>query len=62
MFRSSITKVIAKTDQPERYSFSDLSSKMNLEYKDFALGEEFEGKGFDGEQHKVCCLTFDLID
>jgi hypothetical protein len=51
-FSSPITKVIAKADEPGRYKFADISPKMNLEYK-FALGEEFEGKGFDGDQHKV---------
>lgn len=29
---------------------------MNLEYKDIALREEFQAKGFDGQQHKVCTL------
>lgn len=54
---SSITKVIEKSEQSERYTFADLSSKMNLKYENFALGEEFENKGFDGEQHKVCLLN-----
>jgi len=57
---SSITKIIEKSaEQPGRYNFTNLSSKMNLEYKNWALGEEFENKGFDGENHKI---TFQLPD
>ncbi|KAI6191638.1 hypothetical protein M3Y97_00249800 [Aphelenchoides bicaudatus] len=37
---SSITKGIEKsTEQPGRYNFINLSSKMNLQYKNVALGE-----------------------
>lgn len=51
---SSLTKVFEQSkEQPGRYNFFNLSAKKNTEYKNWALGETFEGDGLDGTRHKV---------
>lgn len=73
MGMAAITKIIEKSaEKPGTYNFTNLrslnefyskhynfSTKINLEYKSFSLGEEFEDLGFDGKKHKI---TFDMAD
>ncbi|KAI1724163.1 fatty acid-binding protein like protein 4 [Ditylenchus destructor] len=55
---SSVTKVISKSAKEEgRYNMHNITSKESPLWEDWALGESFEAKGFDGKQHKI---TFDL--
>uniref|UniRef100_A0AC34R4T6 Cytosolic fatty-acid binding proteins domain-containing protein n=1 Tax=Panagrolaimus sp. JU765 TaxID=591449 RepID=A0AC34R4T6_9BILA len=57
---SSITKIFQKsTEQPGRYNAINVSGKGNIEYKNWALNEEFEALGMDGTKHKI---TFGLQD
>ncbi|KAE9413729.1 hypothetical protein Angca_007781 [Angiostrongylus cantonensis] len=48
----SVTKVIAK-NEISGYNLENLSSKKNIFYHGWKLGETFEGDGLDGMRHNV---------
>uniref|UniRef100_A0A0K0D5M5 FABP domain-containing protein n=1 Tax=Angiostrongylus cantonensis TaxID=6313 RepID=A0A0K0D5M5_ANGCA len=54
----SVTKVIAK-NEISGYNLENLSSKKNIFYHGWKLGETFEGDGLDGMRHNV---TFDFAN
>lgn len=55
-----LTVLIEKSEeQPGRYNLRNLAPLMGLEYRNWALGEEFKNKGFDGKEQKI---TFQMAD
>ena len=51
---SSITKTFEKSPSAEgRYDAHNFTSKGDTAYLGWALGDQFEAKGFDGKQHKI---------
>jgi len=55
----TITKVIEKAAEPDRYNFYNFSPESDTTYEKWALGEEFVGVGFDSKKHKI---TFAMCD
>uniref|UniRef100_A0A1I7ZFP0 FABP domain-containing protein n=1 Tax=Steinernema glaseri TaxID=37863 RepID=A0A1I7ZFP0_9BILA len=53
---ATVTKVFSHGSEPSRYRFKNLTSKKNTDYKNFALGEEFQAESLDSTQHKITFL------
>lgn len=56
---ASVSKTFEKGSAPNTYTYYSNSTKENVAYQNFKLGEEFKGKGFDGLDHLI---TFDMPD
>lgn len=54
---SSITKTVLRAEETGKYDFLNKSPKVDLAYRNVQLGTEFQGKGFDGLEHKVRFLA-----
>ncbi|KAI6205408.1 hypothetical protein M3Y94_00788700 [Aphelenchoides besseyi] len=50
---ASVSKRFAKGTEPDTYSYHSNSTKENVAYNNWKLNVEFEGKGFDGSDHKI---------
>ncbi|KAK0396125.1 hypothetical protein QR680_001579 [Steinernema hermaphroditum] len=50
---ATVTKVFLHGSEPGRYRFKNLTSKKNTDYKNFALGDEFQAESLDSTQHKI---------
>jgi hypothetical protein len=54
---TTVSKRFEKASTPDRYNYYSNSSSENVAYNNFALGVEFEGKGFDKLDHKARLLS-----
>ncbi|KAI6173446.1 50S ribosomal protein L13, protein [Aphelenchoides besseyi] len=50
---SSVSKRFEKGTEPDSYNYHSNSTKENVAYNNWKLNVEFEGKGFDGSDHKI---------